>query len=76
MNEGSDIARDAFMLKGKLARQGYDWWWHSFTGRDEETGEEKGFFIEFFLLNPALGGAEPIFGQLPANKEKGSSRPI
>lgn len=29
------------MLKGNLAREGYDWWWHSFTGINEKTGEEK-----------------------------------
>lgn len=65
-----DVSRDAFMLKGNLAECGYDWWWHSFTGRDAETGEEKGFFIEFFTCNPAQGGAEPIFGQLPENRRK------
>ena len=66
-----DENRNLFMLHGGLAKNGYDWWWHSFTGRDEETGEEKGFFIEFFTINPELGGDEPVFGQLHANKEKG-----
>ena len=37
-----DITRNACMLKGKLARKGYDWWWHSFTGVDELTGEASG----------------------------------
>ena len=59
------------MLVRGQAHCGYDWWWHSFTGRHEKTGEEKAFFIEFFLCNPASGGDEPIYGQLPANKEKG-----
>ena len=36
----SDKSRNAFMLKGNLAREGYDWWWHSFTGINEKTGEE------------------------------------
>ena len=36
-----DDFRDAFMLKGALAKEGYDWWWHSFTGQNEETGEEE-----------------------------------
>jgi tocopherol cyclase len=72
MNEGSDISRDAFMLKGKFAHCGYDWWWHSFTAHDALTNEEKGFFIEFFLVNPSLGQAKPVFGQLPENKEKGN----
>ncbi len=65
----SDLGRDSFMLKGALAAEGYDWWWHSFTGHNKETGEEKAFFIEFFTINPELGGKEPVFGQLPENKE-------
>lgn len=64
----SDVTRDAFMLKGGLAECGYDWWWHSFTGYDAETGAEKGFFIELFTCNPELGGEIPILGQLPENQ--------
>ena len=59
------------MLHGPLARQGYDWWWHSFTAQDAETGEDKPFFIEFFLCNPDLGEDEPVFGQLPENRAAG-----
>ena len=64
----SDITRDECMLKGVLRRHGYDWWWHSFTARDALTGEEKPFFIEFFLCNPDLAEEKPVFGQLPAHK--------
>ena len=67
-----DIARDACQLFGAQAHQGYDWWWHSFTGYDAETGEAKPFFIEFFLCNPALGGEEPVFGQIPGKPQKPS----
>ena len=49
-----DITRDACMLRGPLAHQGYDWWWHSFTAQDAVTGEDKPFFIEFFVCDPAL----------------------
>ena len=63
--------RDAFMLRGPLARMGYDWWWHSFTTQDAETGEDKPFFIEFFICNPALAEKHPVFGQLPENKKAG-----
>jgi hypothetical protein len=66
----SDLSRNLFMLKGALAKNGYDWWWHSFTGYKRETGEEKSFFIEYFIINPELGGEEPIFGQLLENKIK------
>lgn len=58
-----DITRNAFMLHGPLAHHGYDWWWHSFTAQDAETGEDKPFFIEFFLCNPALGEEKPVLGQ-------------
>ncbi len=66
-----DISRDAFMLHGPLAHHGYDWWWHSFTAQDAETGEDKPFFIEFFICNPALAEEEPVFGQLPENRAAG-----
>ena len=64
-----DIRRNAFMLTGAFAYEGYDWWWHSFTGVSDRTGEEKQFFIEFFTCNPALGEDKPILGQSPENKE-------
>jgi len=66
-----DIKRNAFMLTKGQAKCGYDWWWHSFTAYNERSGEEKSFFIEFYLCNPAFGGNEPIFGQMKNNKEKG-----
>jgi tocopherol cyclase len=69
MNRGSDIHRDAMMLKGALRKEGYDWWWHSFTAHEEKTGEEKGFYVEFFLCNPALSKDTPSFGQTFGKKE-------
>ncbi len=67
-----DINRNAFMLKGDLAENGYDWWWHSFTGHNAKTGEEKSFFIAFFCINPALGGDTAVLGQLPENQQNGT----
>ena len=66
-----DIQRDSCMLKGLLGKQGYDWWWHSFTGYEENTQEERSFFIEYFLCNPDLAEDEPVLGQLKKNQEKG-----
>ncbi|WP_322155500.1 hypothetical protein [Paratractidigestivibacter sp.] len=66
-----DEARNQCMLSGPLRRRGYDWWWHSFSARDVQTGEERAFFVEYFLVNPALGGERPVFGQLPENKVAG-----
>ena len=71
MSIKNDISRNVCQLFGKQAKQGYDWWWHSFTAINAKTGEEKPFYVEFFVCNPALGGKEPILGQLPENKEKG-----
>jgi len=71
MSNKSAIVRNACQLFGGQAKRGYDWWWHSLTARHETTGEEKAFFIEYFLCNPALGGKEPILGQLPENQQKG-----
>lgn len=65
----SDGERNACQLWGKLAYKGYDWWWHSFTGINKRTGEEKSFFVEYYLCNPAIGQAEPILGQIPENLE-------
>lgn len=64
-----ETERDACQLFGKQAKCGYHWWWHSFTGHNARTGEEKSFFVEYFLCNPALGGDEPVFGQLPENRK-------
>ena len=66
-----DISRDAMMLHGPLSHHGYDWWWHSFTAQDEQTGEDKAFFIEFFVCNPALGGDAPVLGQAEENRRAG-----
>ena len=66
-----DLTRDACMLHGPLRRHGYDWWWHSFTAQDAQTGEDKPFFVEFFLCNPALAEDAPVLGQLPKNREAG-----
>lgn len=62
------------MLQGKLARNGYDWWWHSLVGEEKKSGRKKPFFIEYFVINPALGGEEPILGQKKEHKEN-NSRP-
>ena len=66
-----DITRDACQLHGPLRRCGYDWWWHSFTAQDAETGEDRPFFIEFFVCNPAQAEDQPVLGQLPENRAAG-----
>lgn len=63
--------RNSYMLRGSLAKHGYDWWWHNFTATDSETGEAKAFFIEYFIINPALAQKEPILGQVPEHQASG-----
>ncbi len=66
-----DLVRNASMLRGSLAKKGYVRWWHSFRGVQPDTGETRTFFIEYFIINPALGQDEPILGQHPYYKKRG-----
>lgn len=70
MNQ-SDLTRNAYMLRGSLAKKGYCRWWHSFSGVQPETGETRTFFVEFYVINPGLGGEQPILGQHPYYKKRG-----
>lgn len=65
-----DLERNEYMLRGPLAKKGYDWWWHSFTATNEKTGERVPFFLEFFVCNPMLAEEKPVFGQLEDNKKR------
>lgn len=67
----SDLTRNAHMLRGSLAKRGYMRWWHSFSGVQAQTGETRTFFVEFLVINPGLGGDQPILGQHPYYKKRG-----
>lgn len=60
--------RNGYMLSENMRNDGYDWWWHCFYAKNNTTGESRPFFIEYYIINPGLGGDEPIFGQLGNNK--------
>lgn len=66
-----DSDRNANMLRGPLSKKGYVRWWHSFVGVQPDTGETRTFFVEYFVINPALGGDQPILGQHPYYKKRG-----
>lgn len=69
----SDITRDQCMLRGPLAKKGYDWWWHSFTAENAETGEKKPFYVEFFVCNPEKAKDEPVIvWNRPEEQAKGT----
>lgn len=61
----SDLKRNAYMLRGSDAKRGYMRWWHSFQGICPTTQETRIFFVEYSILNPALGTSQPILGQHP-----------
>lgn len=61
--------RNMYMLKGPLKRRGYDWWRHFFTGVNKQTGEQKAFFIEYFIINPARSPQNVVIGN------NGAARP-
>lgn len=67
----SDQNKNSYMLCGPLARHGFARWFHSFIGVQPETGEKRKFFIEYQILNPALGKDQPILGQYPFYKKRG-----
>lgn len=59
----SDLRRNNYLLNGSLVKNGYDWWWHNFTGKHYKTGEEKSFYIEYFVINPKISPDEIVLGQ-------------
>ena len=63
------------MLRGPLARRGYDWWWHSMTAENAETGELKPFYVEFFTCNPALAEDEAVIVWNDPDKQKAGIKP-
>jgi tocopherol cyclase len=66
-----DLGKRYGIRVNPLNTNGYDWWWHSLVARRRTTGELQPFFIEYFVINPGLGGKEPILGQSPENKAAG-----
>ncbi len=67
----SDFKRNAYMLRGSHTKQGYVRWWHSFTGVAAGSSETRTFFVEYYVINPGLGGSQPILGQHPYFKKRG-----
>src|SRR5574344_2485185 len=51
-----------YMLKGSLRKNGFDRWRFVCNGISSTTGEEKPFFIEYYIINPALSPSECVLG--------------
>ena len=75
MSNISDITRDQWMLRGPLAKKGYDWWWHSFTAENAETGEQKPFYVEFLPATRSCAGDEPRIVWHLSQKQRGKLKP-
>jgi tocopherol cyclase len=58
-----DTDRDSFMLRGALAKQGFDVWRHCFHGVSETTGKERCFILDFGGINPQLREDDPVFAK-------------
>jgi len=59
--------RNSYMLKGRKAKNGYDWWWHDIIAINDLTGKPERFFIEYYILNPKISPSKIVLGQ--ENKE-------
>ncbi|MBQ5780828.1 MAG: hypothetical protein IIW10_02625 [Spirochaetaceae bacterium] len=66
-NSIRNLKLNTYMLKGSYCNTGFDSWWHSFSGVNTETGEEKTFFVEYIVLNPSLSPDKVVFGQKEDN---------
>lgn len=55
------LNKNLYMLNGSYKKNGYDWWWHSFSGINEK-GEERQFFIEYFIINPGYSPSKVSLG--------------
>lgn len=53
---------DRYLLKGSLKKNGFEHWKLITNGVSNETGEERTFFIEFYVVNPLLSPNECVLG--------------
>lgn len=51
------------MLRGALKKNGYLQYRYVFSGINRTTGVEKNFFIEMYMINPALSPLEAVIAQ-------------
>lgn len=65
------MSKNAFQLTNKTKKNGYDWWWHSFVAKNAKTCELQPFFIEYYVINPALDKGKIVLGQSEEAKKTG-----
>ncbi len=54
---------DQYLLRGKLRKEGFEKWRYTFCAVHKDTGEEKKFFIEMYLVNPVLSPKVVVIAQ-------------
>lgn len=58
---GENRKKDKCMLNGNMRKNGFELWRHSFSAYSKNSGDQKTFFIEFYLLNPAVSPKKVSF---------------
>lgn len=53
---------EKYMLKGSLKKNGFDCWRLVTNAISNVTGEEKTFFIEYYIVNPSVSPDECLLG--------------
>ncbi|MBR4372948.1 MAG: hypothetical protein IKP49_01120 [Treponema sp.] len=54
---------EQYLLKGGLRSEGFERWRYSFCANSKSTGAEKRFFIELYLVNPAVSPNVVVIAQ-------------
>lgn len=54
---------DQYVLRGKLRQEGFERWRYVFSALSRVTGRERKFFIELYIVNPALSPKSAVISQ-------------
>lgn len=54
---------DQYLLRGNLRTEGFERWRYVFSGISKSTGQTRVFFVEMYIVNPALSPDEAVISQ-------------
>jgi len=54
---------DQYILRGKLRQEGFERWRYVFSAVSKITGHERKFFIELYIVNPAISPKVAVISQ-------------
>lgn len=62
---GSKVSKrfEQYILRGKLRQHGFERWRYVFSAVSKVTGQEKKFFVEMYMVNPALSPKTAVLSQ-------------